>query len=146
MYLVLMPDESLTDSAADYCNTTLEKTKRNWQEWVATLSVPIEYQQVVIRAAITLKLSSYEETGAIVASMTTSIPRSPNFITPNDYRYCFVRDAGAVVRALNSVGITKTMEDYLRFISNAISGFDEDGKENWLQPGNYTKYIVQGKR
>lgn len=134
MYLVLMPDESLTDSAADYCNTTLEKTKRNWTEWVATLSVPIEYQQVVIRAAITLKLSSYEETGAIVASMTTSIPRSPNFITPNDYRYCFVRDAGAVVRALNSVGITKTMEDYLRFISNAISGFDEDGKENWLQP------------
>jgi GH15 family glucan-1,4-alpha-glucosidase len=141
-----MPDESLTDSAADYCTSTLEKTRRNWQEWVATLSVPIEYQSVVIRAAITLKLSSYEETGAIVAAMTTSIPRSPNFITPNDYRYCFIRDAGAVVRALNSVGITKTMEDYLRFISNAISGFDEDGRENWLQPGNLNSlYILINK-
>ena len=65
----------------------------------------------MIRAAITLKLCSYEETGAIVAAMTTSIPEAPRTARNWDYRYCWLRDAYFVVDALNRLGATQTMEE-----------------------------------
>ncbi len=71
----------------------------------------------MIRAAITLKLSLYEDTGAIVAAMTTSIPEAPGSQRNWDYRYCWLRDAFFVVRALNSLSEVGTMEDYLRWLS-----------------------------
>ncbi len=76
--------------------------------------MPLEWQDAVIRAAITLKLSLFEDTGAIVAAMTTSIPEAPHSGRNWDYRYCWVRDAFFVVRALNSLSEVGTMEDYLR--------------------------------
>src|SRR3546814_14286024 len=75
----------------------------------------------VIRASITLKLCNFEETGAIVAAMTTSIPEAPDSGRNWDYRYCWLRDAYFVVHALNRLGATKTMEGYLTYISNVVS-------------------------
>ena len=54
-----------------------ERTIDYWREWVRYLSIPFEWQEAVIRGAITLKLCQYEETGAIVAALTTSIPEAP---------------------------------------------------------------------
>ena len=34
-----------------------------WRDWVRSLSIPFEWQEAVIRAAITLKLCNFEETG-----------------------------------------------------------------------------------
>ena len=76
----------------------------------------------MIRAAITLKLCQFEETGAIVAAMTTSIPEAPNSGRNWDYRYCWLRDAFFVVRALNSLSEVGTMEDYLRWLNDVVRG------------------------
>ena len=73
-----------------------------WRNWSRALSLPLEWQDAVIRAAITLKLSLFEDTGAIVAAMTTSIPEAPDSGRNWDYRFCWLRDAFFVVRALNS--------------------------------------------
>ena len=86
--------------------------------------MPLEWQEAVIRAAITLKLCQYEETGAIVAAMTTSIPEAPNSGRNWDYRYCWLRDAFFVVRALNSLSEVGTMEDYLRWLYDVVRGAD----------------------
>ena len=94
------------------------------------LSVPFEWQEAVIRAAITLKLCSFEETGAIVAAMTTSIPEIDGQGRNWDYRFCWLRDAYFVVRTLNRLGYIETMEDFLAYISNIV-GSSEDG---YLQP------------
>ena len=51
----------------------------HWRDWVRGLAIPLEWQRVVIRAAITLKLCQHEETGAIVAALTTSIPEAAEF-------------------------------------------------------------------
>ncbi|WP_411027970.1 glycoside hydrolase family 15 protein, partial [Salmonella sp. s54234] len=88
------------------------------REWVRNLSIPLEWQDAVIRSAITLKLCQYEETGAIVAAITTSIPEAPHTVRNWDYRYCWLRDAAFVVRALNRLGATRTMEEYLRYVFN----------------------------
>ncbi|CAA9319372.1 MAG: GH15 [uncultured Lysobacter sp.] len=121
LHLVLGPDESMTESLASFVHRAEELTIGYWRNWVRTLSIPLEWQDAVIRSAITLKLCQYDETGAIVAAITTSIPEAPHTVRNWDYRYCWLRDAAFVVRALNRLGATRTMEEYLRYVSNLAS-------------------------
>ena len=120
-HFVLGPDETLMHSPADFIHHTLERTIAYWREWVRNLSVPYEWQEAVIRAAITLKLCQYEATGAIVAALTTSIPESPNSSRNWDYRFCWLRDAAFTVRALNRLGATRSMEEYIRYVFNLVA-------------------------
>ena len=128
--LILGPDESLTRPIDETAREFFEMTSEFWIEWVRYLSLPFEWQDAVIRAAITLKLCNFEETGAIIAAITTSIPEAAGSQRNWDYRYCWLRDAYFVVHALNRLGATKTMEDYLRYITNIVA-MSEDGH---LQP------------
>ena len=68
----------------------------------------------MIRAAIALQMNAFDDTGAIVAAMTTSIPESANSGRNWDYRYCWLRDSYFVVNVLNRLGATQTMENYIR--------------------------------
>jgi len=124
MYVVLGPDETLAEAPSAYARGALESTLDYWHEWVRYLSIPAEWQDAVIRAAITLKLCQYEGTGAIVAALTTSIPEAPHTARNWDYRYCWLRDAAFVVRALNRLGATRSMEEYLRYLFNLAAGAD----------------------
>ena len=117
---LLGADESLTEGIADTARMFEQETLAYWRKWCQSLHIPLEWQQAVIRAAITLKLSLFEDTGAIVAAMTTSIPEAPGSQRNWDYRYCWLRDAFFVVRALNSLSETGTLEDYLRWLSNVV--------------------------
>ncbi|MCW4454730.1 glycoside hydrolase family 15 protein [Flavobacterium sp. MXW15] len=116
--LVLGVDESLDRSLTGYVQEAQERTEDYWREWVRYLSVPLEWQDAVIRSAITLKLCQYEDSGAIIAAMTTSIPEAPGSVRNWDYRYCWLRDAAFVVRSLNRLGATRTMEQFLGYIFN----------------------------
>lgn len=118
VHMVLGTDETLQESAGHYFDEALNATLAYWHEWSRYLSIPAEWQDAVIRAAITLKLCQYEGTGAIVAAMTTSIPEAPNTVRTWDYRYCWPRDAALSVRALNRLSATRTMEEYVRYIFN----------------------------
>lgn len=129
--LILGPDESLQDSVTVVSRKFREETSQYWRDWVRNLSIPYEWQDAVMRAAITLKLNAYEDTGAIIAAMTTSIPEAPNTVRNWDYRFCWVRDAYFVVNALNRLGKTQTMEEYLNYIVNVVANAG-DSKE--LQP------------
>ncbi len=128
--LVLGPDETLTRPPQETGVGLFEKTVDYWRNWSLTLALPLEWQDAVIRAALTLKLCSFEETGGIIAAMTTSIPEAAGSGRNWDYRYCWLRDAYFVVRALNRLSAVLTMEDYLRYLTNIV-GAAEDGR---LQP------------
>jgi len=119
--LVLGPDETLTDSPSAIAYHFLAETKNLWESWAHGLSIPFEWQDAVIRAAITLKLCTFEDTGAVIAGVTTSIPEAPNSGRNWDYRYCWLRDAFFVVQALNRLGATTTMEQYLRYVINVAT-------------------------
>lgn len=118
MAMVLGPDESLTASVSETAREFLERTEEYWNEFSRYLSIPFEWQEEVIRAAITLKLCSYDDSGAIIAAMTTSIPEAPNSGRNWDYRFCWLRDSYFVVHALNRLGVTGTLEGYLSYITN----------------------------
>jgi GH15 family glucan-1,4-alpha-glucosidase len=117
---LLGPDETLREGVEQIAAEFEEATERHWREWVRRLSLPLEWQDAVIRCAITLKLCTFEETGAIVAALTTSIPEAPGTQRNWDYRYCWLRDAYFVVRALNRLSEVETMEHYLRYLANLI--------------------------
>jgi GH15 family glucan-1,4-alpha-glucosidase len=118
--MFLGPDEPFQGEVLATANRMLADTIAYWREWVRSLAIPLEWQEAVIRAAITLKLCAYEETGAIVAALTTSIPEAPDSGRNWDYRYCWIRDAYYVVQALNRLGAVDIMENYLGYLRNIM--------------------------
>lgn len=128
--LIMGPDETVNGSPPEVGRSFHEQTLAYWHRWVRNLAIPFEWQDVVIRSAITLKLNAFDDTGAIIAAVTTSIPEAPNSSRNWDYRYCWLRDAYFVVNALNRLGVTATMEHYLDYILNIIA----DARDTPLQP------------
>lgn len=124
--LILGPDESLHNSIKDEGQRLFESTKHHWLEFTRRLSIPFEWQDAVIRAAITLKLCTFEETGAVLAALTTSIPEAPNTVRNWDYRFCWLRDSYFVIHTLNRLGATSTMEGYLSYVMNLTFGDSHD--------------------
>jgi GH15 family glucan-1,4-alpha-glucosidase len=116
------PDESFTGEIASSVERMLADTITDWQLWVRGLAIPLEWQEAVIRAAITLKLCQHEETGAIVAALTTSIPEHADSGRNWDYRYCWIRDAYYTVQALNRLGALDVLESYLGYLRNIVDG------------------------
>jgi GH15 family glucan-1,4-alpha-glucosidase len=115
---ILGDDEPVHEAPAAFGRVLLEQTRQYWEEWVRGLAVPVDYQEAVIRAAITLKLCTFEDTGALLAALTTSIPEAPDTRRNWDYRFCWLRDGYFTVHALNRLGASQTMRAYLRFIHN----------------------------
>jgi len=126
----LGPDEGFASDVLAGTGLMQRETEDDWREWVRTLSVPLDWQSVVIRAAITLKLCAFEETGAIVAALTTSIPEAPNSGRNWDYRYCWIRDAYYVLQALNQLGAAEMLENYLSYLRNLV----DQSKGGHVQP------------
>jgi GH15 family glucan-1,4-alpha-glucosidase len=130
VHFFLGPDEPFVGNVGHTLATMLHQTSDHWRDWVRGLAIPLEWQKVVIRAAITLKLCQHEETGAIVAALTTSIPEAPNSGRNWDYRYCWIRDAYYTVQALNRLGALDVLEGYLGYLRNIV----DEAKGGHIQP------------
>jgi len=137
-YFFLGPDESFVGDIAATVEQMLAATTAEWREWVRGLAIPVEWQDVVIRSAIALKLCQHEETGAIVAALTTSIPEHAGSRRNWDYRYCWIRDAYYTVQALNRLGALDVLEGYLAYLRNIV----DEAKGGHIQP----LYGILGER
>ncbi|RJY08683.1 glycoside hydrolase family 15 protein [Aurantiacibacter aquimixticola] len=121
-HFFLGPDEPFNGNLRESIRRMEQSTRRYWQHWVRGLATPFEWQDEVIRCAITLKLCQHEETGAIVAALTTSIPEAPHSERNWDYRYCWIRDSYYTVQALNRLGALDVLEKYLGYLRNIVDG------------------------
>ncbi len=121
LHLIFGPDEPVVGELGPTCAELLTRTLHYWSGWVRGLSISYDWQDAIIRAAITLKLSNFEETGGIVAAHTTSLPEAHGSGRNWDYRFCWLRDAYFVVKALSRIGATRTMEDFISFILSIAS-------------------------
>lgn len=138
LHFFLGPDEPFDGEVEHRLETMLNHTGDYWRLWVRGLATPLDWQDAVIRAAITLKLCQHEETGAIVAALTTSIPEAPGSQRNWDYRYCWIRDAYYTVQALNHLGALDVLEKYLAYLRNIV----DDAEGGAIQP----LYAVSGAR
>ena len=125
LHLVFGADEQFQGELATTCREFCDRTIDYWMDWVRGLSISYDWQDEIIRAAITLKLSNFDETGGIIAAHTTSIPEAQGSGRTWDYRYCWLRDAYFVVKALNRIGATQTMEDFISYTIGIASNPDE---------------------
>jgi len=95
-----------------------DRTKRYWRDWIKSTSIGNFYQEEVIRSALVLKIHQFEDTGAIIAASTTSLPESPGSTRNWDYRFCWMRDTFYTLNAVNSIGHFEEMEKYSDYIAN----------------------------
>jgi GH15 family glucan-1,4-alpha-glucosidase len=125
-YLILTWGLSFDSPIKATVESYLYQTIEYWQTWVAQSSITRLYQKAVIRSALALKLHQYEDTGAIIASATTSLPEAPGSGRNWDYRYCWLRDTYYTLNALNRISRFDEMKKFAQFITNVAE--DEHGR------------------
>ena len=113
----------------------LDTTIAGWRAWAKTCALPSFGPEVVLRSALCLKMHAYDDTGAIIAAATTSIPEALGTPRTWDYRYCWLRDSAFVVEALRRLSHLSEGERFLRFLRDVA----ESGP---LQP----MYAIDGGR
>ncbi len=118
-YLVLTYGPPLEATLEETAELFLSKTISYWRDWVKSASIVDFYQDYAIRSALALKIHQYEDTGAIIAAMTTSLPESPGSTRNWDYRYCWMRDTYYTLNAFNNIGHFEELEKYFHFVMNA---------------------------
>ncbi|MAZ47516.1 MAG: glycosyl hydrolase [Halobacteriovoraceae bacterium] len=124
-YLVLSYDSPLEAPLKSTFEEFFTKTQDYWRKWVRRSAIPTIYQQEVIRSALLLKLHQYEDTGAIIAAGTTSLPESPGEERNWDYRYCWVRDSYFTINALTNLGHFTEAERYSHWIQNIVENSED---------------------
>ncbi|MBH8557542.1 glycoside hydrolase family 15 protein [Hymenobacter negativus] len=117
-YLVLTYGAPLEAPLESTCERFLRETTDYWHRWVKSTSIGTFHQDAVIRSALALKIHQYEDTGAIIAASTTSLPEAPGSTRNWDYRYCWMRDTYYILTAFNNIGHFEEMERYFHFIAN----------------------------
>jgi GH15 family glucan-1,4-alpha-glucosidase len=132
--LIVGADESVPDSPDSIARSFLAETEAYWQTWVRDLNISFDWQAAVIRAAITLKLCSFEDTGAVLAALTTSVPEAAGTPRTWDYRFSWLRDSFFTVTALNRLSATRTMEMFVRFIVDIVEAGSSRGEVDLIAP------------
>lgn len=124
-FFLLTYNEKLFKPTVDKMYTEMERTKVYWLNWTEKAPRYNLYNRQIQRSAITLKLLSYERTGAILAAATTSLPETIGEVRNWDYRFCWIRDASMAVKVVSELGHQNVARRYLRFILDLIPQKDE---------------------
>jgi GH15 family glucan-1,4-alpha-glucosidase len=101
------------------------KTRKYWHNWVKHCSIGNFHQSLVIRSALALKIHQFQDTGAIIAAGTMSLPESDKSTRNWDYRYCWMRDSYYTLNAFTSIGHFEEMERYSHYIENVAASEEE---------------------
>src|SRR5258707_282941 len=112
-----------TEEAGDWFRETVDY----WQRWAARCTYRGRWREVVLRSALTLKLLTYQPTGAIGAAPTTSLPEGIGGVRNWDYRYTWIRDAAFTVYAFLRVGFTEEAARFKDWLAARYKERDSHG-------------------
>lgn len=125
VYLALHYGDGYDSPLQEIAEHDRRQTIAYWRSWIKHATIAPFAQQLVIRSALTLKIHQFEDTGAIIAASTTSLPEYPGSGRNWDYRYCWLRDSYYVLTALIHIGQFEEMEMYSKYI-NRIAQLNPD--------------------
>ncbi|WP_173922340.1 glycoside hydrolase family 15 protein [Agromyces sp. Marseille-P2726] len=103
-------------------DAVIDDTASWWRSWVRSCAEPGAYDAAVRRSLLVLRLLTHEDTGGIVAAVTTSLPEDFGGARNWDYRYVWLRDAALTLEALMSHGYNHEAEAWRQWLLRAIAG------------------------
>lgn len=107
---------------------TMERdTLEYWRNWIGKCKYSGRWREKVRRSALTLKMLVFEETGAIVAAPTFSLPEHIGGPRNWDYRFTWVRDTSFTIYALIRLGFTEEADAFVNFILERLKDRASDG-------------------
>ena len=124
-YFLVGYNEKILQPTSRKTYLDLERTKVYWLNWTNRTPNYRKYNKQINRSAITLKLLSYDKTGAVLAAATTSLPETIGEVRNWDYRFCWIRDASMVIKVMSGLGHKNVAKRYLQFIIDLIPDKDE---------------------
>lgn len=119
-YFVMSYNEPLQMVSYELVLEQLRRTTHYWRTWIKHCYLPQDYQTEIIRSALTLKMLVYEETGAVIAAPTTSIPEIFGGDRTWDYRFCWLRDSYFIVNALMKLSQFEETEGFVGYLKNLL--------------------------
>jgi GH15 family glucan-1,4-alpha-glucosidase len=137
----LRPGEPPRRSDEDAAAAAFARTVEHWRRWVSRSRYTGRWREMVTRSALTLKLLTYEPTGAIVAAPTMGLPEQLGGQRNWDYRYTWIRDAAFSLYGLLRLGFPDEAGAFMNWLAERFrDGGDRDGSP--LQ----VMYGVDGRR
>ncbi len=124
-FMLVSYNQKLLTQSTHRIKLKMERTKVYWLNWSERTTTYRLFNEEINRSALTLKLLSYEKTGAVLAALTTSLPETIGEVRNWDYRFCWIRDGSMVVKILTQIGHHTVAENYLRFILDILPEKDE---------------------
>ena len=138
VYLNLSYNEKIDLPSLRKSEEEFIKTQDYWLNWCNKAPSFKSYNKEITRSSITLKLLTFEKTGAVLAAATTSIPETIGEVRNWDYRFCWIRDASMVIKIIAKLGHQRIVKNFIDFIVNLIPNKNEklqimygiDGQKN----------------
>ncbi|MEM9868527.1 MAG: glycoside hydrolase family 15 protein, partial [Bacteroidota bacterium] len=124
-YFLICYNEKILKPTTDKMSLELERTKIYWLDWVDRTPTYKKFNAEIMRSAITLKMLTFDKTGAVLAAATTSLPETIGEVRNWDYRFCWIRDASMVIKVVSELGHKNSAKRYLQFIIDLMPDKDE---------------------
>ncbi|KVV16243.1 glycoside hydrolase family 15 protein [Flavobacterium sp. TMP13] len=124
-YILMAYNEKIFLPTLAKIRLEFERTKTYWLGWADRTTEYKKFNKEILRSVLTLKMLSYQKTGAVLAAITTSLPETIGEVRNWDYRFCWIRDASMVVKVVSELGHVELAKDYLQFIVDLIPNKDE---------------------
>ena len=124
-YFLIGYNEKVFETTVESMFLEHQRTKVYWLNWMDRTPSYKLYNKEIARSAMTLKLLTYDKTGAVLAAATTSLPETIGEVRNWDYRFCWIRDASMVIKVVSQLGHKNIAKRYLKFIMDLIPDKDE---------------------
>ncbi len=111
----------------DESEELFRRTVNYWRRWLSQSRYRGRWREMVHRSALTLKLLTFEPTGAIVAAPTAGLPEGIGGERNWDYRYTWIRDAAFTLYGLLRIGFTEEAERFMSWIEARTHELNPDG-------------------
>ncbi len=119
-FFVMSYHEKILSQTLDRAFLQYQRTYTYWLNWSEKTTSYRYYNTEILRSALTLKMLTYEKSGAVLAAATTSLPETIGEVRNWDYRFCWIRDASMVIKVVSELGHVKSAQKFLQFIIDII--------------------------
>lgn len=135
-FLLLSYSQKLVTVDIERVYLEYQRTKVYWLNWNNRSRKFNRYNDIISRSLLILKLMSFQESGAVIAAVTTSIPETIGEVRNWDYRFCWIRDASMSIETLLKLGHQAAAKRFMSFIKRILKSKSDSFQIMYAIDGN----------